>query len=125
MADVPVQFIVAAFQDADGASAALRQLKEARKEGLIKIENAAVITKDAEGKLRIKETADMGGGKGAAIGGVVGGVIGLLAGPIGWAALGGAAIAAWPPNSATGAFPTRAWSRSAHRSSPARRRWWR
>src|SRR5512136_1082905 len=92
MADVPVEVIVAAFQDPNGASAALEQLKRAKKEGMIKIENAAVLVKDADGKLRIKETADMGGGKGAAIGGVVGGVIGLLAGPVGWAALGGAVI---------------------------------
>ena len=92
MSDVPVQVIVAAFQDPNGASAALEQLKQAKKEGLIKIEDAAILVKDADGKLRIKDTGDMGGGKGAAIGGVVGGVIGLLAGPVGWAALGGAVI---------------------------------
>jgi uncharacterized membrane protein len=92
MSDVPVEVIVAAFQDPNGASAALEQLKQAKNQGLIKIEDAAVLVKDADGKLRIKETADMGGGKGAVIGGVVGGVIGLLAGPIGWAALGGAVI---------------------------------
>lgn len=92
MADVPVQVIVAAFQDPNGASAALEQLKQAKKAGLIKIEDAAILVKDADGKLRIKDTGDMGGGKGAAIGGVVGGVIGLLAGPVGWAALGGAVI---------------------------------
>ena len=36
--------------------------------------------KDDKGKLHIKETADMGGGKGATIGGVAGGVIGAIAG---------------------------------------------
>src|SRR5512136_1237975 len=92
MSDVPVEIIVAAFQDPNGASAALEELKQAKKQGLIKIEDAAVLVKDADGKLRIKETADMGGGKGAVIGGVLGGVVGLLAGPIGWAALGGAVI---------------------------------
>jgi uncharacterized membrane protein len=92
MSDVPVEIIVAAFQDPNGASAALAELKQAKKQGLIKIEDAAVLVKDADGKLRIKETGDMGGGKGAVIGGVVGGVIGLLAGPVGWAALGGAVI---------------------------------
>jgi uncharacterized membrane protein len=92
MSDVPVEIIVAAFQDPNGASAALAELKQAKKQGLIKIEDAAVLVKDADGKLRIKETADMGGGKGAVIGGVVGGVIGLLAGPVGWVALGGAVI---------------------------------
>lgn len=81
MAEVPVQVIVAAFQDPNGASNALNQLKQAQKQGTIKIEDAATIVKDGEGKLHIKETADMGGGKGAVIGGVVGGVIGILAGP--------------------------------------------
>jgi uncharacterized membrane protein len=51
-----------------------------------------VLRKDEKGKLHIKETADMGGGKGAVIGGVLGGAIGILAGPIGWAAVGGAVI---------------------------------
>jgi uncharacterized membrane protein len=63
MSDVPVEIIVAAFQDPNGASAALAELKQAKKQGLIKIEDAAVLVKDADGKLRIKETGDMGGGK--------------------------------------------------------------
>ena len=90
--DVPVQVVVAAFKDEKAASGALAELKQAKKEGLIKIVDAAVLTKDASGKLHIKETADMGGGKGAVIGGVAGAVIGVLAGPIGWAAVGGAVI---------------------------------
>ncbi len=92
MSDVPVQVVVAAFKDENSASEALKALKQARNEGLIKIVDAAVLRKDEKGKLHIKETADMGGGKGAVIGGVLGGVVGILAGPIGWAALGGAAI---------------------------------
>jgi len=92
MSDVPVQVVVAAFKDEASASEALKALKQARNEGLIKIVDAAVLRKDADGKLHIKETADMGGGKGAVIGGVLGGVVGVLAGPIGWAALGGAVI---------------------------------
>lgn len=86
MSEVPVQVIVAAFQDPNGASAALEQLKEQQSQGTIKIEDAAILTKDAEGKLHIKETADMGGGKGAVVGGIIGGVIGILAGPAGIAA---------------------------------------
>src|SRR3974377_1363516 len=89
MSDVPVQVVIAAFKDENTASEALKALKEARNQGLIKIVDAAVLRKDAQGKLHIKETADMGGGKGAVIGGVAGGVIGLLAGPGGWGALGG------------------------------------
>ena len=81
MSDVPVQLIVAAFQDERVAKEALNALKEAQRQKLIKINNAAVLRKDEKGRLHIKETADMGGGKGAALGGVAGAAIGLIAGP--------------------------------------------
>ena len=84
MSEVPVQLIVAAFQDEKSADMALKELKQARREKLIGIQNAAVIRKDEKGKLHIKETADMGGGKGAALGGVTGAAIGILAGPALW-----------------------------------------
>ena len=81
MSDVPIQLVVAAFNDEKAAKEALKALKQAQKEKLIKIENAAVLHKDAKGKLHIKETADMGGKKGATLGGVAGAAIGLIAGP--------------------------------------------
>ncbi|HEY7703911.1 MAG TPA: DUF1269 domain-containing protein [Acidimicrobiia bacterium] len=80
MPDVPVELIVAAFQDEESAKAALEELKKAKKDGLIAVEGAAVLRKDAKGKLHITETEDIGGGKGAAFGGVVGAGIGLIAG---------------------------------------------
>ena len=80
MSDNPMQLIVAAFQDEGTAKAALKELKQAQKDKVIKIENAAVLRRDAKGKLHIKETHDMGGGKGAALGGVGGAAIGLIAG---------------------------------------------
>jgi len=93
MSDVPLQIIVAAFQEEEAADAALKTLKEAKREKLISIDNAAVIRKDEEGKLHIKETSDLTGGKGAGVGVLVGGAIGLLGGPLG-VALGGALGAA-------------------------------
>jgi uncharacterized membrane protein len=81
--DVPRQVVVAAYHDEQGADEALKTLKEIKREGLINIEDAAVIRKDPDGKLHIKETADMSTGRGAGIGALVGGVIGLLAGPAG------------------------------------------
>jgi uncharacterized membrane protein len=81
MSDVPVQVIVAAFQDEGAAKEALKALKALKKEKLIGIKNAAVLRKDEKGKIHIKETADMGGGKGSVIGGVAGAAIGLIAGP--------------------------------------------
>ena len=81
MQDVPVQVIVAAFQQEDGADEALKDLREARKEHLIGIQNAAVLRRDQNNKLHIKELKDWGGGKGAVFGGALGAVVGLVAGP--------------------------------------------
>ena len=81
MADVPVELVVAAFTDERGAENALKGLKEAKKENLIGIQDAAVIRRDQNSKIHINETGDMSGGRGAAIGAVVGGAIGLITGP--------------------------------------------
>ena len=70
----------------------MRKLKEAKKEKLIGIQDAAILRRDAGGKLHIKETEDMRGGRGAIIGGVVGAVAGLLAGPLVLATAAGALI---------------------------------
>ena len=80
LSEAPVQLVVAAFQDEKAADQALKDLKKVQKKK-IAIQNAAVLRKDENGKLHIKETADMGGGKGAALGGVAGAAIGLIAGP--------------------------------------------
>jgi uncharacterized membrane protein len=93
MNDVPIQIIVAAFKEETAADEALQTLKEAKKERLIGIQDAAILRRDEKNQLHIKETADLGGGKGATIGGVLGGVIGLIGGPAG-VVLGGAAGAA-------------------------------
>lgn len=90
--DMPVQVIVAAFQNEEGAEDAFKKLKDAKKEQVIAIENAAILRRDEDGKLHVKEVRDMSGGKGAAIGGVVGAVAGLLAGPLVLAAGAGALI---------------------------------
>ena len=89
---VPVDIVVAAFNDEKGATDALHELESAKKEGLIGIQDAAVLRKDDKSKLYITETADRGFGRGAMVGGVAGAVVGVIAGPVGWAALGGAAI---------------------------------
>jgi uncharacterized membrane protein len=94
MSDVPITVAVGAFEDERDADLMLVQLTDLRKTRVIELIDAAVIRKDEEGKIHIKETADMGGLKGAGIGALLGGVVGLLAGPVGlWA--GGAAIVGW------------------------------
>jgi len=88
----PTQVILAAFKDENGADLALEQLKAAKKEHLIAVPNVAVLRKDKQGKLHVKEPTDMGAGRGAAIGGVLGGLTGLVFGPVGLALVGGAAV---------------------------------
>ena len=74
MNDVPIQLIVAAFNEEKAADQALEALRQAKKEKLIGILDAAVIRRDEKNKLHLKETADVGGGKGALAGGMVGAV---------------------------------------------------
>ena len=82
MSDVPVQLVVAAFQDEESAKQALNELKDAQRQKLIKIEDAAVLRKDEKGKLHVHEIHDWGGGKGAVVGGLIGAGLGLLLGPL-------------------------------------------
>lgn len=89
MNETPVELIVAAFQDEEGAEEALQELKEAKREHLIGIQDAAVIRRDAKNKVHIKDVRDVGGGKGAVAGAVIGTAIALLSGPAG-IVLGGA-----------------------------------
>ncbi len=83
MTDVPVEVLVAAFQDEKAADEALKELKQAKKEKLIAIQDAAVLRMDAKGKVHIKEVHDVGGGKGAVAGGLLGVGLALLTGPAG------------------------------------------
>ncbi len=90
--DVPTQVIVAAFDGMDSAKEAFDDLKQLEKEKSIKIENAAILQKDHDSKLHIRDVKDMTGTRGAVWGGVIGAVVGVISGPVGWAALGGAGI---------------------------------
>lgn len=87
---VPVQLIVAAFQSEDGASDAWKQLKAAKWGGMISIDRMAIIRRTTKDKVKIRESGDPGGGRGAVVGAVVGGIIGSIAGPLGAVAVGGA-----------------------------------
>ncbi len=90
--DVPTQVIVAAFDGMDSAKEAFDDLKQLEKEKSIKIENAAILRKDHDSKLHIRDVKDMTGTRGVVLGGVTGAIVGVIAGPVGWVALGGAAI---------------------------------
>ncbi len=88
------QIVVAAFNDENTADQAMESLKAAAKEQDFQIQDVAVVRRDENNKVHIKESGDMGGGKGAVIGGIIGGVVGLIAGPLAivTSALGGALV---------------------------------
>ena len=95
-----IGLFLAAFVDERGADKALESIKQAKDRGEFYFDDAAVVRRNADGKVFKNETGDMATGKGAGIGAIVGGVIGLLAGPAGvvlgagaGAAVGGAAAA--------------------------------
>ena len=79
----PVELIVAAFNDEGKAKQSLESLKKLEKEDVIMLVNAAVMVKDEEGKVSLKETQDVDSKRGAVFGAIAGGLIGLLGGPAG------------------------------------------
>jgi uncharacterized membrane protein len=94
MSDNPVQVIMAAFNSPETAGQVMADLKQGKRAGLIDIMDAAVVVKDANGKLKIADSKHRKA-KGFVTGGVLGGLIGLLAAPPAAAlAAGGGAIGA-------------------------------
>jgi uncharacterized membrane protein len=83
-----VYFVVGAYASEDAAQEAYNSLRKQKTDWL---KDAALVWKDGD-KVKMKEAKDTSAGKGAVIGGLVGAAVGLLAGPVGWAALAGAAL---------------------------------
>ena len=82
--------VIAAFEDEATAADALQVMQEAHREEQLVFKAYAMVRRDAENKLHVKETGDPGGVAGAVSGGALGVALGLLAGPIGLAVLTGA-----------------------------------
>ena len=72
------EVFVAGYSDEGGAKSALTTLQEMDKAGSIEIIDAAVITKDMEGKVSVLETAELTPKKGAGKGAIVGGVLAVI-----------------------------------------------
>lgn len=98
----PLQAIVAAFPDEQGASRALDELRRIDKD-LVGVKEAAVIVRSTGNQLEIKESHHVG--RGAVIGGIAGAVVGLITGPIGWVTVGGVAVGALAARLRDSGFP--------------------
>lgn len=66
------ELIVVTFDTEEQAKEARAAVKRAQKNELIKVEDAAVVSKDAKGKLHIKNEMEHSVGVGAGVGGMIG-----------------------------------------------------
>ena len=72
------------FDDEKAAKSMLKSVKGMEQRNKLRIADAAIVTKDKKGKVKVKETGDVSTKGGAARGGVIGVVAGtILGGPIG------------------------------------------
>jgi uncharacterized membrane protein len=83
--------LVITFDNMDEAGKLLGSIKQLQKDAQIKINDAAVIVKDGEGNVKVKNMADTGVKTGAVGGGIVGLIIASVFFPIGGMLLGAAA----------------------------------
>ncbi len=73
----------AIFADENEARRALEDVRSLQKDRALKLVDAAVISKDLDGRIRAKDIGNIGPAKGAAAGAVMGGLLGVIFPPIG------------------------------------------
>jgi uncharacterized membrane protein len=78
-----IDLVAVAFDAPDDASRALQYIDQFRKKGTLKILNAAILVRDGEGDVNVKDMRDIDAKKGRLLGVVTGGLIGLVGGPVG------------------------------------------
>jgi len=76
--ETPVSLLVYAYNERDKADKVLKALKELDKTGIIAVLNAAVLSMDKDGKVKLRETEDVDAKCGAIFGAIAGGLVGLM-----------------------------------------------
>ncbi len=82
MNDVPIDLYIAGYDDPTAAKIDFDALKKAQREGIVMIDGAILVSRDADGTMHVKETGDHDVFKGATIGIAGGLVLGLFAPPL-------------------------------------------
>src|SRR5512139_2828332 len=83
--------IVVKYPQKETADAALKAVLGLAKEKVVKLRDAATITKTEKGKIKLHQTKDDSTSKGLLKGGVIGVIFAVLFGPAGWIVAGAAA----------------------------------
>lgn len=108
MPDARIHVVLLGFPDPDAARAGLRALRWLAEHDHLEIEGHALIAKDAGGRVRVEESADIDAGplQGGFVGGLAGALLAVATGPIGiGAAVGGAVIGAIAAGMRDAGFP--------------------
>lgn len=100
------QLVVVTFDDETQAGEALQRLRQIEQQGLLKINDTAVVVKDKSGAVRTKNEVSSATETGAVIGGVVGAMLSFMFPPAGavLGAAGGAAVGALLDEGVDGGF---------------------
>jgi len=80
--DIPLDLYIAGYSDPDAAKADFDALKKAQRQGIVFIDGAVLVSRDADGDMHVKETGDHDVFKGSALGVAGGFVVGLFAPPL-------------------------------------------
>jgi uncharacterized membrane protein len=94
MTDMNLVLVAGTYDDPDAADQDFAALKDAQSDGDFRVVGAVVVSRDADGKVHVKEHGDTAVGGGTAVGAVGGLVVGLFAPPLLLATAIGAGIGA-------------------------------
>jgi uncharacterized membrane protein len=81
--DEGIDLVARVFDDPGSASKALKVVEDLHRRGKFKILNAAVLAKDEDGKVNLRDVKDIDPKRGGLFGAITGGLVGLLGGPVG------------------------------------------
>jgi len=82
MSDAPLDLYIAGYSDPVSAKEDFDALKKAQREGIVMIDGAVLVSRDADGTMHVKESGDHDVFKGATVGIAGGLVLGLFAPPL-------------------------------------------